>query len=180
MQLMGRIPDFNRPIDALEICHENILKRMETLASLARTVIAEGPAALANHVEVWREVFAFIEHNVGNHTRDEDEGLFPMLAGTMTHDIAALDAEHRAAEEIERTLSSEFHDLLGRGDDAPGDALRIFAERGLALAVMYRRHIEHENTLVFPAARAALDAGQLEALGAIMRRHRSLANTPTA
>ncbi len=180
MDLMGRIPDFNRPIDALEICHENILKRMETLASLARLVATDGPSALSEHVEVWREVFAFIEHNVGNHTRDEDEGLFPMLAGTMAHDIAALDAEHRAVEEIERTLSNEFHGLLGRGGEAPADALRRFAERAQALAAIYRRHIEHENTVVFPAARAALSSEQLAALGAIMRRHRSLANASTA
>lgn len=177
MQLMGRIPDFNRPIDALEICHENILKRMETLTSLAHMVLAEGSVALSGNVEVWREVFSFIEHNVGNHTRDEDEGLFPMLAETMASDINALDAEHRTAEATERTLMSEFDDLLHRGGDTPGDALQLFAERALALARMYRRHIDHENTRVFPAARAALNAEQLETLGAIMRRHRSLANT---
>lgn len=178
MQLLGRIPNFDEPIDALEICHENILKRMDTLAALASIAAAGDVRALVDHADVWREVLAFIEHNVANHSHDEDDDLFPMLRGVLPAEIDALHHEHRQAEDIERTMMAEFARMSSAPADASAADVQALAERALALAALYRRHIARENDVIFPAARQHLSAQQLENLGNAMRSRRKLAALP--
>lgn len=177
MQLFAAVPDFNEPIDALYICHENILKRMSTIETMAQRILEQGDPAFREQIEVWREIFSFIDHSIANHTRDEEEGLFPLLGERIGTPLAGLQAEHEQAEENERWLAGRFAELLAPSTDATGTLLEEFAARAMALAGFYRRHIAVENEMVFPAARTALSDQEKMELGALMRRHRNIAIT---
>ena len=173
MQLLGRIPNFDEPIDALEICHENITKRMKTIAALAEQVEREGFPALQEQRETWRELFSFITHNISKHSRDEEEGLFPMLRATIGEKIDALERDHEWAEEAEHFLIKEF-DAMIDGQTPTMERLATFTWRARELSTFYQRHIEQENSIILPAARASLSEEQLRSLGNLMRSHRKL------
>jgi hemerythrin-like domain-containing protein len=173
MQLLARIPNFDEPIDALEICHENILKRMDTMAALAGRIEERGTEALKDDREIWRELFSFITHNIANHSRDEEEGLFPLLREPLGAMIDELERDHGWAEETERYLIDAFEKMTDANIPAASD-LKVFAERASSLAAFYRRHIEQENGVIFPAARTHLTEENLRRLGDLMRANRKL------
>lgn len=174
MQLLGRIPNFDEPIDALEICHENITKRMNTIAALAEQVERKGFGALQEQREIWRELFSFITHNISSHSRDEEEGLFPMLRETLGEKIDALERDHAWAEETERYLIEEFNAMIDSAPPVAQVRIATFARRATELATFYKKHIEQENGIILPAARKSLTEEQLRSLGNLMRSHRKL------
>lgn len=181
MQLLGRIANFDEPIDALEICHENIVKRMDTIASMAEGIRREKAGAFREQIDIWMEIFSFIRHNVGNHSRDEEENLFPILRRTMAEKIDALEADHEWAEETERFLQSEFDALRAmEKDEEMNERLEEFAGRAIALARFYRDHIAKENGEIFPEARKILSPEEIAELGASMKRRRNLTITIAA
>ncbi len=177
MQLFAAVPDFNEPIDALYICHENILKRMAAIETMAREILELGDPAFRKQIEIWREIFSFIDHSIANHTRDEEEGLFPLLAERTATTLDGLRAEHEQAEENERWLAARFAELLESPPHTTEATLGEFAGRATELAEFYRRHIAVENEMVFPAARTALSGEEKQALGELMRRHRNITVT---
>jgi hemerythrin-like domain-containing protein len=177
MQLFASVPDFNRPIEALYICHENILKRMSMIDTMGREILAEGAAAFSRQIESWREIFSFIEHSIGNHTRDEEEGLFPLLAEHRGTPVENLLADHDEAERTEAWLAERFETLAADEETGTAEGLVEFADRALWLADFYRRHIALENEMVFPEAERTLTEEEKRDLGLKMRRHRNITIT---
>ncbi|HVZ41094.1 MAG TPA: hemerythrin domain-containing protein [Candidatus Kapabacteria bacterium] len=174
MQLAARVPNFDEPIDALEICHENIMKRMATLEALAANVREHGMAGLREGAGIWREVLAFIEHSVRNHTLDEEHDLFPMLRRHGVPDLEQLHLDHSWSQETEAFIETEFNHAMESGDAAP-ERLERLAERTLELVRFYRDHIARENGTVFPHARTVLSPEEMASLGAAMRSRRGVA-----
>lgn len=172
MELYARVPDFDQPIDALYICHDNIIRRMDTMDAMAEVILCEGKLGFDRQIEVWREIFSFFEHSIGNHTRDEEAGLFPMLAEAMGEAVSLLHADHERAGQIERWLMATFEKMTEGEIDTV--TLIEFARRARELAHFYKVHIQEENNVLFPAARRLLNQEQLRDLGQLMRRHRRI------
>jgi hemerythrin-like domain-containing protein len=172
MELTGRVPDFDQPIDALYICHDNILRRIDQIDALAEAILCEGRFAFDRQAEVWREIFSFFRHSVGNHTKDEEGGLFPMLERELGEKVALLHADHERATQIEAWLVSTFEKMTA--GEAATETVVEFARRARELAHFYRVHISEENEILFPAARRILSPEQLRDLGAQMRRNRRI------
>jgi len=172
MNLYAPVPNFDEPIDALYICHDNILRRMDSIRHMADQIATDGDGAFSGQIESWREIFSFIDHSIANHTRDEEEGLFPMLRDRLGAPVREMETQHDWAEETERWLRERF-ELLIDADDRAG-MLPEFIRRATELARFYEAHIALENETIFPEARTALAGEQLAELGRLMRAHRRI------
>ncbi len=174
MNLYAPVPNFDQPIDALYICHDNILRRMQSIRHMVDQIATEGSGAFAGQIESWREIFSFIDHSIANHTRDEEEGLFPMLRDSIGGPVQEMLAQHDWAEETERWLRERFELLIDTEAGNAAGMLQAFTSRATELARFYEDHIALENETIFPEARRALAEEQLAELGGLMRAHRRL------
>lgn len=174
MNLLGRIPNFDDPIEALYICHENILKRMSTIERMAEQIESEGAEGFRRTVETWHEIFSFLRHNVTNHTKDEEEGLFPLLRQGNGEQVEKLAEGHDHATRIERSMAERFERLSDSGSEPIDSELQAFAADARALCSFYREHIREENEILFPIAQNVLTREQIDSLGDLMRRHRNI------
>ncbi|KOU63350.1 hemerythrin HHE cation-binding protein [Streptomyces sp. MMG1533] len=132
-------------IDELTQEHEEVVR----LISHLRPAHQDGD--VARMAEVAREIATVL----GPHTRVEEHGLFPALAGEFPEQIAALEAEHRRIEAV----LTEAADGVTPAD--PG-----WPERLMEAMAMLRDHILKEQDGVFPAALANLSTEQWEAVEA--------------
>ncbi|MFJ8196456.1 hemerythrin domain-containing protein [Streptomyces sp. NPDC096152] len=133
-------------IDELTREHDEVVR----LISHLRTAHREGDVARAAHLA--RRVATVL----GPHTRVEEHGLFPALAGDFPDQIAALEAEHRAVEAV-----------LAEAADGVTPADPSWPDRLMAAMAVLRDHILKEQDGVFPAALATLGPEEWEAVEAV-------------
>lgn len=153
----------DRPIEHLVACHERIEAR---LAGLERAVAKlEDQPAEARQALV--SIFRFLETSGVLHTRDEEESVFPRLAGRLGGDEAAylaeLEAQHREAD----ALFEELRHVPESGAD-----LRVYREKTARFCELYRGHIASENDRLVAVARRELAAPELAEITAEMRARR--------
>ncbi|MCT7352024.1 hemerythrin domain-containing protein [Streptomyces sp. 15-116A] len=129
-------------IDELTQEHDRVV----TLISQVRDARRDG--AIARMAELAREITSVL----GPHTRVEEHGLFPALAGDFPEQIAALEDEHRR---IEAVLAEA---------DGPFLTDPTWPDRLIETLALLREHILKEQDGVFPAALANLDTEQWEAV----------------
>jgi hemerythrin-like domain-containing protein len=174
MELFQPLPDFDRPIEALFICHSNILRRMDQLEGLAAQLLDEGTPVFAAQIPVWEEIVSFFRHSIANHTRDEDEGLFPLLGDRAGEIVERMTFDHRWIEQSEETMISRFEALRSGAHPVSNTAVRELAMMAREVTRHYRSHIKHENEEIFPVADQLLTADEKARLGDVMRRHRKI------
>ncbi|HZW45846.1 MAG TPA: hemerythrin domain-containing protein [Dermatophilaceae bacterium] len=102
------------------------------------------------------------------HTVVEEEGLFPEMNDEFPDHISVLRSEHREIEKV-----------LGEAADGPPDD-PTWPDRLVAVLHLLREHILKEQDGVFPAALAALDAGQWERIEALRAQISRAATTSAA
>ncbi|MEU6682345.1 hemerythrin domain-containing protein [Streptomyces sp. NPDC046832] len=129
-------------IDELTREHERVV----TLISHVRDARSDG--AIARMAELARAITSVL----GPHTRVEERGLFPALAGDFPEQIVALEDEHRR---IEAVLAEA---------DGPFLADPTWPDRLVETLALLREHILKEQDGVFPDALAHLDTEQWEAV----------------
>ena len=159
---------FDRPLEALQTCHERIEEQLQTLEALAQR-------AAAGAAEKSAAVLRYFDTSAAYHHQDEDHDLFPLLraraAALGRTEVAAaideLEREHGTLEKQWRRLREALGALAERPD------ARLGAEDASRFAWLYRRHMDRETQLVLPFAREALSAGELAALGARMAARRA-------
>ena len=149
----------DHPLEHLVACHERIEERLSVLERAA-ALIEEQPEAARSALEsVWR----YFETSGMLHTADEEESLFPRIQGRLTpaesQYVARLEEQHREAEGLYERLKAGHTDA---------DSVGRFC-------ALYREHIASENRDLMAAARRVLNAGDLEAIAAGMKRRRGLA-----
>jgi hemerythrin-like domain-containing protein len=146
------------PFDQLARSHRRL---EETLDDLQRA--SDDPDALRNAA-------AFFARNVRRHEEDEEKSLFPRLASNpaLAPVLERLAEEHRAHEALHARLDA-FVQELDRGSTPATRDVDALAD---ALARAYRGHIDVEERELFPAARAALSASDVEAMGSEMDARR--------
>lgn len=177
MNLFQPVPDFDRPIEALFICHSNILKRMDQIDALASQLQEDGAPVFEGQIPIWEEIVSFFRHSIANHTRDEDEGLFPLLAGRGGEVVERMEFDHRWIAQSEETMINRFEALRSGDHPLSSTAVRELAMMAREVTRHYREHIRLENEEVFPLADQVLSEGEKNALGALMRQHRGIVVT---
>ena len=137
------------PMDQLERSHRKLEERISELA--------RSPA----DAEARADFFGFLERSVRRHEDDEEASLFPRLAhvAELAATIATLRQEHQAQAELQRVLRD--------ANDAPSAGLALEA-----LRAAYARHITLEESVLFPAARRALDEDAMRAMMVEMQARR--------
>jgi hemerythrin-like domain-containing protein len=130
--------DAKDPFEQLERCHRRLEEACDAL----------GPATEAEDRQTIEDVLAFLERQIKRHEEDEDDSLFPRLAGNtdLAGPIAQLAEEHKKHAALQAQLKAAL-----AANDWP--KLRQTADE---LARAYRDHIALEEGRIFPAAQAAL------------------------
>ena len=154
----------DHPLDHLVACHGRIEERLAILERAAEHWEAKPEEARA----ALDSVFRYFETSGVNHTADEEESVFPRLAGRMTQEesayIAALESQHQEAEELYQRLRQ-----------GPRADLSGFRDLVAKFCRLYREHIASENDRLIATGKRLLNADELAAISAEMRRRRGLA-----
>lgn len=130
--------------DRILLIYDEAARRIETGAELDVALVARAAGIVRRFVEDY-------------HERNEEEFVFPRMAAT---EQAELVKTLRAQHERGRELTDLFLRAGSLGPSGPGLArsLRAFVR-------MYRPHAAREETVLFPAFRAALGRDEYEELG---------------
>lgn len=168
--------DFGDPLGMLSDCHRRIESFLAALLALARDgngrELEEGErASLRSSLEYFRT-------SGPRHTADEEESLFPRMracerAAAALRSIEALEADHVAAERAHREVDAMGSRWLDDGRLNEADAARM-AELLESLSKLYARHIDIEDSQLFPAAARALRAEEILSIGSEMAHRRGL------
>jgi hemerythrin-like domain-containing protein len=138
------------PIGQLERSHRRLEQACDALVV----------ASTSRDIETVSDVCSFFARQVRRHEEDEERTLFPRLrAAKPSSDLelilARLAAEHREHEELHRRLEDA---VAGRVD---GDVWAEIEKVADEIMRAYRKHIEVEETSLFPAARGVLGPEEL-------------------
>lgn len=162
---------FDTPFEMLEACHERVQR---TLALLRKLVdYLHGHPCDDSARQAARDVLRYFDIAAPLHHQDEELHVFPLLLeraeGTMVAQVQALQRDHEAMERHWREARARLQALAG-------GALQAFnAEDEAAFARFaqgYAEHIRTEEEVVYPAARALLEADAMQRMGQEMRRRR--------
>ena len=172
-----RESDFSDPIGMLGDCHRRIERFLHVLVKVAAqnggVLDEEQRTALTTSLRYFRDA-------APKHTADEEDSLFPRLRKTGGAEALSLLARIESLEQ-EHECASGAHDeveLLGQRwlDQGTLNAVEAARFPVLAgqLATLYRRHIEIEDTEIFPAASRILSDADRAAVGAEMANRRGI------
>ncbi|HJT32031.1 MAG TPA: hemerythrin domain-containing protein [Pirellulales bacterium] len=173
-----RESSFASPLGLLCDCH----RRIESFLADMRRIAAEGRGGALSDEDRATLAGAVRYFTVAapRHTADEEESLFPRLRAMggrqAEHALAALrqlEDDHDHADACHAEANGLAERWLAAGTLDWSDAQRL-TELLDTLHGIYREHIAVEDSTVFPAAGAALDAGQIEAIGREMAVRRGL------
>ncbi len=159
----------------LDAAHQVLREQSTRLDTLGRVIAQDGQLSDARLARLCRIVATF-DTLVPIHTADEEEVLFPAVlshepfATGDTTPMELLAHEHGYHERLMLALKHG----IARGD--PADV----AQAAMQLAYQTREHIDKEDGLLFPFARAILadDSETLDALTATMAARHDAAGLP--
>jgi len=168
---------FDQPFEMLDACHERVrrslallgrlLDHLAQLDALQRDVAADADARSAA-ADIWR----YFEIAAPQHHADEERHVVPRLlaSGDATLQAAAATvlADHQAFAQLWARLGPALAALqAGQPPDRTvlHDSARAFIDR-------HAGHLALEDGLAFPAARAATDAADRQAMGQEMAARR--------
>lgn len=177
---IGAQPDhgFDDPLGLMRDCHRRIEKFLGVLGRVADE-IAGGPLP-ESHREALAAALRYFANAAPWHTRDEEESLFPRLRRAddprvleVMNRIDALERDHARADEAHAAahrLGTRWLEDGTLGAAEVAELKRLLEE----LRAMYGRHIEIEDGVVFPLARAVLSSSTQAAIGREMAARRGL------
>ncbi|QJR14262.1 hemerythrin domain-containing protein [Usitatibacter palustris] len=146
-------------LEDLDQAHQRIVRNCGLVTHLADKVAKEGVTPEAR--EYAGTALRFFESAADHHDRDEEQGLFPVLAGLARGEDADRfgDFERRIAgqrpvlEAAWQRVRSMLHGVAAGGFPGPD-----FSAAARALAEAYSQRIRIEESEAFPVARLVLDA----------------------
>ena len=158
----------------LEACHERVQRTLALQQRLCEHLQTKGCDASARSAA--RDVLRYFDVAAPLHHQDEELHVFPALlserAGdapllalvqTMQSDHIAMSELWSKARESLKAIESNEATLLSAADEALFDA---FVQR-------YAQHLQSEDAIIYPAARAAVSEADLAAMGREMAGRRS-------
>lgn len=173
----GPAVGFEQPFEMLEACHERVQRSLGLLERLIEHVAAQGHDAKSRSAAY--DVLRYFDLAAPHHHEDEERHVFPRLLAqgdsALAQAVQRLRDEHRRMGELWARLRPVLQ--AWSGDAAGGPVPESFRADAQAFGALYAGHIPLEERLVFPAARASLEPGALQAMGAEMRARRGAAAT---
>lgn len=172
---------FSDPTGLLSDCH----RRVEMFMGSLRAVADSADAALSEDSRrALDTALRYFREAAPKHTADEEDSLFPRLRvidkpeleAALQH-LATLENDHRWAEPLHATVDWLGRKYMeqGRLSDTDASVFRISVNQ---LHEMYRRHIEIEDSEVFPIAARILPEDLKREIAAEMAARRAL-NVPS-
>lgn len=170
---------FTNPLGLLNDCH----RRIESFLRMLITVTAQAQGAELNREQrsALESSLSYFKEAAPKHTMDEEGSLFPRMRAVQGGrvkaafaKIEALEKDHKVAEACHGEVESLGRRWLVEGS-LSAEAVRRLAERLDELFALYRRHIQVEETEVFPLAGKILEPSEIEAIGREMAGRRGIA-----
>ncbi len=159
-------PGFDDPLGLLAACHGRIEGHCATLARLKVHVRAHGGDREAQVAA--ERVFGYFAQAGRWHHEDEERDLAPLLERhgdrALVAVMARLMAEHRDLERAYAPLERILRALPATPADLPIEPY----------VSLMRAHMQVEDTVVLPRARALLDSSEIAALGQAMAARRGV------
>ena len=165
---------FDEPFEMLLECHQRVEHMLGLLARLGVHLPAHGADEQARQAA--RDVMRYFDQAGPAHHEDEERHLLPVLAQTGEPTLQALAVrlhdEHEAMLGQWCALRADLHAVAeGHVDEALTAAA---ATRRDTFAMLYRNHIEVEESVAYSAARSRLDASSQAAIGREMAQRRGV------
>ncbi len=162
---------FDTPFEMLSACHERVLRSLALLGRLQDYL--RGHPCDDSARQAARDVLRYFDIAAPLHHEDEELHVFPPLiergsaaavaaVRRLQQDHEAMSVNWRAARALLLALAEGAQEAFSAQDEA---VLERFAS-------VYGEHIRIEEEEVYPAARALLAPGVVQAMGAEMRRRR--------
>ena len=177
VQIGVHAASFTDPTTLLSDCHRRIEMFLNVLQEVAmaadRPLADEARNSLETALRYFREA-------APKHTADEEESLFPRLRLMQDPNVALLLSRLEPLEEDHRraTLLHARVEMLGERWLIQGslatEAAEEFRMLVVELASMYGRHIEVEDSVVFPIAARLLSSEEKTAIGIEMVGRRNV------
>jgi hemerythrin-like domain-containing protein len=166
---------FDAPFEMLTSCHGRVERTLQLLERLAEHLAQHGADAQAR--DAASDVLRYFDIAAPQHHEDEQRHVLPVLR-TLGHAALAdrVHAEHAQMAIAWAALRAQL-EAVQAGDGAGALAPQVHHD-WREFARLYRAHMALEDDSVFPAARAALDAGALRAMGDEMARRRGVVTGP--
>jgi len=181
---MGEPQVITDPFKKLVESHDQILKHLQIFEDALIDLEQNGIGAFKGERENIKKTFEFFHTDVTLHTRDEEDGLFPLLEPKLQRrpilsphfertPIQAIEEQHRKAEAETQRLEI-LNSKLGTENDEARCALLVgeFIKRGRVLIAFYREHIRGENEAIFPLAERLLSEAEKGRVASVMNAHR--------
>ena len=163
---------FEAPFELLEACHERVQRSLSLLSRLVEHVAATGHDAASRSAAA--DVLRYFDIAAPLHHEDEELHVFPSLDRhpdvTVRAAVDRLRGDHRAMTAAWQRLRPVL--LAWRDAPQPPPVDDAAREAAQAFAGLYADHIRIEESVVYPAAEARLDASALERMGAEMQSRR--------
>ncbi len=171
--LLPHAPALDEPLEMLEACHERIEAQLKTLERLSAYLPGHGADEQSRQAA--RAILRYFETAGPNHHEDEEQNLFPVLAGragaddraavdSLVSDLLADHAKMASAVEAVREQLVPIADGTGAVLDPASVCL---------MTTVYRRHIERENRELLALSRKLLTPQDVEVLSRAMTARRS-------
>lgn len=165
---------FEQPFEMLEACHERVQRSLALLRRLVDHVDANGHDAQSRAAA--RDVLRYFDIAAPHHHEDEERHVFPRLLASGDAALAPLvrrlQDEHRRMAALWARLRVPLQGWTGEQPGPLDASLRRDLDAFLAI---YDDHIAAEEAEAYPAARRAIDAAALAAMGAEMSARRRAA-----
>jgi hemerythrin-like domain-containing protein len=163
---------FEQPFEMLEACHERVQRSLTLLNRLVEHIDQHGHDAQSRSAAA--DVLRYFELAAPLHHEDEEVNVFPLL---LAQDDAALRAAVQALQADHQRMSALWAAvrvplLHWSQPDSSGPVNAASRLTVASFCALYGTHIETEEGLVYPAARALLNATELEAMGRQMQARR--------
>lgn len=172
-----RESDFSEPLGMLGDCHKRIRFFLSDLARLAQDAEERLDAGQRNALE---RALRYFRESGPRHTADEEESLFPRLRAIKDAQldetlakVRELETDHERANEAHSAVDVLGDRWLDEGALGGEDAARLQSLLR-SLGELYERHLEVEDTEVFPVAAFLLTEQDQLAVGREMAIRRGL------
>ena len=165
------------PFEMLAACHERVERMLALQARLQQHLLDKGCDEPARQAA--RDVMRYFDLAAPLHHQDEELHVFPpLLAGPHTglHALVQrLIQEHRQMEAAWVQARSVLQAIADSSPAAGWTPLTPAQTQALEdFSVLYRQHLEDENTIAYPAAQAALPPEAVQAMSEDMMQRRGV------
>jgi hemerythrin-like domain-containing protein len=163
---------FEQPFEMLEACHERVQRSLALLGKLVDHIDQNGHDSQSRSAAA--DVLRYFDLAAPLHHEDEEVNVFPLLLTQGNAPVRAavqgLQSEHQRMSALWAIVREPLERWSQSGGSGPVDAsTRDHIERFRAL---YDAHIETEENLVYPSARARMNISELADMGRQMQARR--------